>query len=283
MAGYTVGVVGAGVMGCGTASALLACDQAVILTDVGPGVLEGAPAKIARELRFSSLFQDGKPSHVRTLEKLRCTANIRDLRDADLIIENTTEEWAVKSMCHAQLDEIVPAEKIIVVNTSAIPITRMASLHAAKDRIIGVHFMNPVLHKSTVEVIPGHHTSKETIDRTQAFLTTIGKVGVVVRDAAGFVSNRVLMLAINEAAFLVHDRVASADQIDLIFRNCFDHKMGMLETADMIGIDTILRSIEVLRDHYQDPKYRPCPLLREMVAAGLLGRKTGQGFFDYRT
>jgi 3-hydroxybutyryl-CoA dehydrogenase len=196
-------------------------------------------------------------------------------------VENTTEDWDIKTACHRKLNRICQTDTVIAANTSAIPITKIASQHGTPGRIIGVHLMNPVTMKPTVEVIPGYHTTQETIVKTLAFLTNMGKDGIVVKDSPGFVSNRVLMLAINEAAFLVSEGVATAEDADSIFKRCFGHKMGMLETADLIGIDTILRSIEVLYNSFNDPKYRPCPLLRKMVDAGLLGRKSGEGFYQY--
>ena len=144
-----------------------------------------------------------------------------------------------------------------------------------------MHFMNPVPMKPMVEVIRGYHTSEATIDGAKRFLAEMNKECIVVEDSPGFVSNRVLMLTVNEAVFLLHDRVASAADVDRIFKTCFGHKMGPLETADLIGLDTILYSIEVLHESFNDDKYRPCPLLKKMVDAGLLGRKSGRGFYEY--
>lgn len=141
--------------------------------------------------------------------------------------------------------------------------------------------MNPVPLKDTVELIPGRLTSAPTVASTTRFLGSLGKKAITVKDSCGFISNRVLMLTVNEAAFLVHEGVATAEAVDEVFRGCFGHPMGPLETADLIGVDTILYSVEVLYEHFADPKYRPCPLLREMTAAGLLGRKSGRGFYVY--
>jgi 3-hydroxybutyryl-CoA dehydrogenase len=168
-----------------------------------------------------------------------------------------------------------------VVNTSAIPITQVASITKRPANVIGVHFMNPVPAKPAVEMIPGVHTSDRTVERTLEMLTAMGKRAIPVKDSCGFVSNRVLMLTVNEAAYLVYEGVADAAGVDDVFRSCFGHPMGPLETADLIGVDTILYSVEVLYENYSDSKYRPCPLLREMTAAGLHGRKTGRGFYDY--
>jgi 3-hydroxybutyryl-CoA dehydrogenase len=170
---------------------------------------------------------------------------------------------------------------VFAANTSAIPITRIASVTRRASKVLGIHFMNPVPMKTTVEVIRGYHTSDHTIDLAKTLLEQMGKKGIVVNDSPGFVTNRVLMLTINEAICLLQDRVATAEEIDTIFRDCFGHKMGPLETADLIGLDTILYSIEALYDSFNDSKYRPCPLLKKMVDAGLYGRKNSRGFYNY--
>jgi 3-hydroxybutyryl-CoA dehydrogenase len=278
-----VGVVGAGVMGRSLTAALLVAGYKVILVDLEQSILDEANREIARELRFHRLLPSAAPFDIKELiSRIHLTRDLDAIAQSVFVVENTTEDWDVKSRCHRQLSDVCRADAIIAVNTSAIPITKIASQHEAPGRIIGLHLMNPVTMKPTVEVIPGHHTTQETIDRTLEFIATINKDGILVKDSPGFVSNRVLMVAINEAAFLVHEGVASAEDADAIFVRCFGHKMGMLETADLIGIDTILRSIEVLYDSFSDPKYRPCPLLRKMVDAGLLGRKSGEGFYQYR-
>jgi 3-hydroxybutyryl-CoA dehydrogenase len=170
---------------------------------------------------------------------------------------------------------------VFAANTSAISITRIGSFTGRPDRVLGMHFMNPVPLKPVVEVVRGHHTSQTTLDTAHRLLDQMGKEGIVVEDYPGFVSNRVLMLTINEAIWLVQDRVARAEDVDRIFRTCFGHKMGPLETGDLIGLDTILDTLEVLYESFNDPKFRPCPLLRKMVDAGLHGRKSGSGFYPY--
>jgi len=283
MGALTVGVVGAGVMGRGLASALLMSGHKVILVDIAEPILSAARQDIARDLRFQKLLS---PASIKSagapMDSIQLTLQLERIAEADFIVENTTEDWGVKAACHQSIDRICAPDIVIAVNTSAIPITRVASQNQHPERIIGLHLMNPVPMKKTVEVIPGHHTSDDTVARTLSFLSGMGKEGVIVRDSPGFVSNRVLMLAINEAAFLVHEGVATAEQADTIFKRCFGHQMGMLETADLIGLDTILRSIEVLHQAFGDSKYRPCPLLTKMVYAGLLGRKTGEGFYQYQ-
>jgi len=278
----TVGVLGAGVMGCGLTSALVMTGHHAVLVDISPSILEAAQTEISRSVRFQKLHGAAPTLNSReALQRVEFTLKMEALGRADFVVENVTEDWHIKGDCIRRLDEIVTLDKVIAVNTSAISITRIAARARAPGRVIGLHLMNPVPLKSTAEVIPGYHTTLETIDRTLEFLRGLGKEGIVVKDSPGFVSNRVLMLAVNEAAFLVYEGVATAEDADAIFKRCFGHKMGMLETADLIGLDTVLRSIEVLYESFNDPKYRPCPLLKTMVNAGLLGCKSGRGFYRY--
>ncbi|AKT41196.1 3-hydroxyacyl-CoA dehydrogenase family protein [Chondromyces crocatus] len=279
----TVGVIGAGVMGVGVAQDLAQHGVEVILLDVTDAVLERARSQIRQSIRFQGLFGKGgrahKPDDV--LGKIAFSTDTKLLERADFVIENVTEKWELKRGVYADIDPICPSHCVFAANTSAIPITRIASLTKRADRVVGMHFMNPVPMKSVVEVIRGHHTTEETLGIARGLLSQMGKEGIVVNDAPGFVSNRVLMLTINEAVFLLQDQVAGAEQVDRIFKSCFGHKMGPLETADLIGLDTILYSIEVLHESFGDSKYRPCPLLKKMVDAGLHGRKSGRGFYSY--
>jgi 3-hydroxybutyryl-CoA dehydrogenase len=215
------------------------------------------------------------------LARITTAVGLAALDKTEILVENVTEDWDIKAAVHAELDEVCSPDTVIIANTSAVPITRIASVGKNPGRVIGVHFMNPVPQKPVVELIPGFHTTPETILRTRELLTSIGKRWVDVKDASGFVSNRVLMLTVNEAAYLVHEGVATAESVDEVFRGCFGHPMGPLETADLIGVDTILYSVEVLYEHYADSKYRPCPLLKQMTDAGLHGRKSGRGFYTY--
>ena len=278
-----IGVIGAGVMGQGVAQALAQAELEVLLIDVSDAVLAEAKQKIRQSLRLHRLLsaRATRGNQNEVLERICFTTDMESLRAADFIIENVTEKWQVKQPVYALMDKIARPEVIFGVNTSAIGITKVGAATRRPDRVIGMHFMNPVPQKDMVEVIRGFHTSEATVETTRAFLKSAGKDCVIVNDSPGFVSNRVLMLTINEAAYLLHEGVASADDIDQIFRECFEHKMGPLETADLIGVDTILFSIEVLYESLSDSKYRPCPLLRKMVDAGLHGRKNGRGFFDY--
>jgi 3-hydroxybutyryl-CoA dehydrogenase len=278
-----IGVVGAGVMGVGVAQNLAQVGHRAILLDVSEDILKHAKEEIEKNIRFQRLFFKTKEQESAEVivDRITFTTSYAPFADADFVIENVTEKWDIKKKVHEQLDAECSAHCVFAANTSAISITRIGSATKRPEKVIGMHFMNPVPMKPMVEVIRGYHTSEETIATAKALLATMGKECVVVNDMPGFVSNRVLMLTVNEAIFLVQDQVASAEEIDKIFKSCFGHKMGPLETADLIGLDTILYSIEVLYESFNDSKYRPCPLLKKMVDAGLYGRKSGQGFYTY--
>jgi 3-hydroxybutyryl-CoA dehydrogenase len=278
-----VGVIGAGVMGRGVAQNLAQTGHQVVLIDIADEILESARTEIARNVRLARLL-DRTAGNVRpeaVLDRICFTTNYDLLHDVDFVVENTVENWGVKKAVYPRLDAICPPHCVFAANTSCISITRIGAATGRPDRVLGMHFMNPVPLKSTVEVIRGYHTSEETLAYARTFLAGMGKEGIVVNDSPGFVTNRVLMLTINEAAFVVQDGVAAPEQVDQIFKTCFGHKMGPLETADLIGLDTILYSIEVLHESFKDDKYRPSPLLQKMVDAGLHGRKSGQGFYNY--
>ncbi|ASC71042.1 3-hydroxyacyl-CoA dehydrogenase [Halomicronema hongdechloris C2206] len=279
----TVGVVGAGVMGVGIAQNLAQTGHQVILIDVSEEILEKANQEIKNNIRFQGFFnKKEKPENPDVvLNRIQFSTNYKLLDGVEFVIENVTEKWSIKKEVYPQLEAICPESVVFAANTSAIPITRIASVTKRASKVLGMHFMNPVPLKPTVEMIRGYHTSEETIETAKNLLSQMGKEGIVVNDSPGFVSNRVLMLTINEAIFLLHDQVASAEEVDRIFKTCFGHKMGPLETADLIGLDTILFSIEVLYESFNDSKYRPCPLLKRMVDAGLYGRKSGKGFYAY--
>ena len=284
MSKQIVGVIGAGVMGSGVAQCLAEAKKHVVLLDASNEALERAMETIRNNLRLQR-FWNKAPQQEKIediLERITCTLQYDPLRDAEFVIENVTEKWDIKQRVYEQLEVYCQKECIYAANTSAISITRIAGLTARPGQVLGMHFMNPVPMKAMVEVIRGYHTSEETIDTARKLLASMGKECVVVNDMPGFVSNRVLMLTINEAVFLLQDQVATTEEIDKIFKSCFEHKMGPLETADLIGLDTILYSIEVLYESYNDSKYRPCPLLKKMVDAGLYGRKSGQGFYQYK-
>jgi 3-hydroxybutyryl-CoA dehydrogenase len=278
-----VGVVGAGVMGAGVGQSLAQAGMEAVLVDVSDDVLGRAREEIRKNLRFQGMFQKDakKESAADVLGRIRFTTLLEDLGDVDFVVENVPEKWEIKKEIYPRIDEICPDRAVFAVNTSCFSITRVGALTKRPDRVVGMHFMNPVPLKPMVEVIRGHHTSEATLETARGFLGQMGKDCIVVNDFPGFVSNRVLMLTINEAVWVLQDGVATAEQVDQLFKTCFGHKMGPLETADLIGLDTILYSIEVLHESYADSKYRPCPLLKKMVDAGLHGRKNGKGFYDY--
>ena len=278
-----IGVVGAGIMGRGVSLSLAQTNHRVILVDISSEILDNATKELREYTRMQRLFQnsDDMPSPGEVLDRITLTTNYELLREVDFVMENVTEKWKIKKDIYPKLNDICLKECIFASGTSTIPITRIASLTNRAQQVIGMHFMNPVPLKPVVEIIRGHHTSEETVEKAKKMLGQMGKEGVVVNDSPGFVSNRVLMLAINEAICLLEEQVSTAEDVDRIFKSCFGHKMGPLETADLIGLDTILYSIESLHDNLKDSKYRPCTLLKKMVDAGLYGRKSGQGFYNY--
>ncbi|MFE2231227.1 3-hydroxyacyl-CoA dehydrogenase family protein [Streptomyces sp. NPDC059442] len=280
-----IGVVGAGTMGRGVAQLFAEHGHEIVLVDVAEDILDSARADITRHLRLAPLIRRGAPVRPpeEVLPRIRFTTDLKVLREVDFLVENVTEDWDVKRALHRELDAICAPEVVFGVNTSAIPVTRVAGVTGRPDRVLGTHFMNPAQLKPTVELIRGHHTSDATLARTRALLEGAGRRHVVVEDSPGFVTNRVLMLTLNEAIFTLHEGVSTAKDIDRLFKECFGHAMGPLETADLIGLDTVYLSLQVLYENFGDPKYRPCPLLRRLVDAGLHGRKTGQGFHSYES
>jgi len=278
-----VGIIGAGIMGRGVAQNLSMAGFKVVLIDISQDVLDKSKSAMIQDMRFQGFINPKakveNPEEV--LSRIDFSTDLNDLKDVDYVIENIIENLLAKEEVYRKIDKICRDDCIFAVNTSAILITKIASFTKRSEKVVGIHFMNPVPLKNVVEVIKAYHTSDETLTITQEVLKKMGKEAVIVNDWPGFVSNRVLMLTVNEAIYLVQDGVASAQEIDRIFKGCFEHKMGPLETADMIGLDTILYSIDVLYESFNDSKYRPCPLLKKMVNAGLLGRKSGRGFYNY--
>lgn len=277
-----IGVIGAGLMGRGLAQTLAQHGLDVVLIDVSDEVLSAAGQAIHDALKAAALFDPALRDRGAILARITATTDYAALGQVDMVIENSTEDWSVKTAVYAGLADACRTGCPIAANTSAIPIARLAALVPDPSRVIGMHFMNPVPHKPLVEVIRAPATSERAVAAARALLTRIGKRAIVVGDSPGFVTNRVLMLTINEAIALVDEGVAPAADVDALFVGCFAHAMGPLATADLIGLDTILRSLVVLQDSFGDAKYAAHPLLRRMVANGHHGRKTGRGFFDYR-
>jgi 3-hydroxybutyryl-CoA dehydrogenase len=278
-----IGVIGAGNIGVGVVTDLVLHGMSATAVDVSEDILERARTAVLENVRFAPLLSKTLPRVTRdqALQRLSLTTRLDDVAGCDFIIENVTENWEIKARVYDELDRIMPPEICFGANTSCISITRIGSATTRAARVVGLHFMNPVHLMPTVEVIRGFHTSDRTVETLLQLFSRLEKEAIVVEDLPGFVSNRISHLFMNEAAFALQDNVASADQIDMIFKKCFGHKMGPLETADLIGLDTVVRSLDVLYESFQDPKYRCCPLLRKLVHAGHLGRKTGQGFHAY--
>lgn len=278
-----IAVTGAGIMGAGVALDLACHEFDVILKDVDARALERAKIMIRNDFRMVQMLKkNAVPSSVEeVLSRIRFMDTYDGFEHADLVIENVTEDWGTKKSVYKELADICREDVYFGVNTSCIPITRVAALVPKPERVMGMHFMNPVPLKEMVEVVRGYHTSGETETHLTMFLKTMGKNPVVVNDAPGFAANRVSHLFMNEAAFLVHEGVAEPAQVDIIFKQGYGHKMGPLETADLIGLDTVVNSLGILYESYQDSKFRCCPLLKNMVHAGLLGRKSGKGFYEY--
>jgi len=278
-----IGVLGAGNIGIGVVTDLVLHGLSAVVVDVSDEILECAQVKVLNNVRTAPLLSKSLPRVTRddAMQRMVWTTRLEDVATCDFIVENVTEDWALKKAVYQQLDRIAPPDVCFGVNTSCISITRIAGVTTRPANVVGVHFMNPVHLMPTVEVIRGYHTADRTLDTLLALLAALKKEGVVVEDLPGFVSNRISHLFMNEAAFVLQDGVTTAVNIDQIFKKCFGHKMGPLETADLIGLDTVMRSLDVLYESFQDPKYRCCPLLRKLVHAGHLGRKTGKGFHVY--
>jgi 3-hydroxybutyryl-CoA dehydrogenase len=270
-------VVGAGQMGAGIAQVLAASGRRVLLHDAAPGAVEKGLAGMRRSLeKLAAKGASHDPAEV-----LARVEPVDGLADADLMVEAVVEDAAVKQDIFRGADLALGPEAVLASNTSSIPIASLADVTGRPDRVIGMHFFNPVPVMTLVEVVRAPGTSDETVREIVQLSGELGKTPAEVNDFPGFVSNRILMPLINEAAYALHDGVAEAEAIDTIAKLGFNHPMGPLALADLIGLDTCVSIMEVLRDGLGDAKYEPCPLLREHVAAGRLGRKTGAGFYDY--
>jgi 3-hydroxybutyryl-CoA dehydrogenase len=269
-------VVGAGQMGSGIAQVAAAAGCRVSLHDAVPGATERALQTMTASL--AKLAEKGGADPDEVLARIDV---VEDLVAADLMIEAVVEDAAVKEKVFFRADQVLPVEAILASNTSSIPITLLAADTVRPDRVIGMHFFNPVPVLKLVEVVRGRDTSDETVEAVVAFAEELGKVPALANDSPGFVSNRILMPFINEAVWALHDGVAEADAIDTIAKLGFAHPMGPLALADLIGLDTCVAIMEVLHNGLGDEKYTPCPLLREHVEAGRLGRKSGEGFYPY--
>lgn len=277
-----VAVIGAGTMGNGIAQVFASCGSAVTLVDVDGEALDRGVAAIgkslARVVKKERMTQEDADA---AMARISRSTRLEDLSDRELIVEAVSERAELKAKVFRTLDEVAPASAILASNTSSISITEIAAVTGRADKVIGMHFMNPVPVMKLVEVIRGQETSDETTDAVMRASRALGKEPVEANDYPGFVSNRVLMPMINEAVFCLMEGVATKEGIDTVMKLGMAHPMGPLTLADLIGLDVCLDILEVLHRGLGDDKYRPCPLLRRMVAAGRLGRKSGKGFYDY--
>jgi 3-hydroxybutyryl-CoA dehydrogenase len=283
MAIKKVGVLGAGNIGTGVVTDLILHGIEAVVVDVSDDILHAARDTVLNHVRFAPMLSKSLPrlSKSEALERMRLSTEIETLASCDFVIENVTEDWRIKEAVYEALDRLVPPDVCFGANTSCISITKIASATTRPANVIGIHLMNPVHLKPTVEVIRGFHTSARTERTLLELFAQLNKESIIVEDLPGFVSNRISHLFMNEAAFVLQDHVATAAQIDAVFKKCFGHTMGPLETADLIGLDTVVRSLDVLYESYQDSKYRCCPLMRKLVHAGHVGRKAGRGFYEY--
>ena len=269
-------VVGAGQMGGGIAQVVAGSGRRVSLYDAAPGAVERGLETMRKSL--AKLAEKGGPDPGEVLARVQPADR---LVRADLMIEAVVEQAAAKEEIFGLADDVLPVEAILASNTSSIPIASLAAATGRPDRVIGMHFFNPVPVMALVEIVRAPSTSDETAAAIVALARELGKTPAQANDFPGFVSNRILMPFINEAAWALHDGVAEAEAIDTIARLGFNHPIGPLALADLIGLDTCLAIMEVLREGLRDQRYAPCPLLREHVDAGRLGRKSGRGFFEY--
>ncbi|WMX17355.1 3-hydroxybutyryl-CoA dehydrogenase [Aureispira sp. CCB-E] len=276
-------VIGAGTMGNGIAHVFAMHDYAVSLVDISEAALERALATISKNLdRMVKKEKISEEDKAATLSNITTSTNLDEAAaSADLIVEAATENIDLKLKIFRQIDAAAPANAILATNTSSISITKIAAETSRPDKVIGMHFMNPVPVMKLVEVIRGYATSDEVTETIMAMSKNLGKIPTEVNDYPGFIANRILMPMINEAIYSLYESVAGVEEIDTVMKLGMAHPMGPLQLADFIGLDVCLSILNVLHDGFGNPKYAPCPLLVNMVTAGYLGRKTGEGFYKY--
>ena len=277
-----IGIVGAGTMGSGISQVAALTDHDIVMQDVseeatrrGLGAINKSLQRLVDREKITANAKDT------AIGKIKTTTDLSDLADCDLVIEAATENMALKLSLFEQIDKVSRPETIIASNTSSLSLTKLASVSGRPDKVIGMHFFNPVPMMALVEIIRALQTSDDTFTRVDELTRELGKTPVSVKDSPGFVVNRMLVPMINEAVFILYEGLASADEIDAAMKLGAGHPMGPLALADMIGIDVCLYVMNILLEEFGDSKFRPCPLLKQMVDAGYLGKKSGKGFFDY--
>jgi len=282
MATRTIGLVGAGTMGSGIAQAGALSGYDVTMQDISDEQVAKGIKSITKSLeRLAARDKISSTDQSSALARIEGTTTLDDLAECDVVIEAATENMELKIAVFAQLDALCKSDTILASNTSSLSITRLAAATRRPDRVIGLHFFNPVPIMKLVEIVRALQTSDETFTEMDTLTRQLGKEPVSVQDSPGFVVNRMLVPMINEAIFVLHEGLASAEEIDTAMKLGANHPIGPLALADMIGIDVCLFVMEILHNDFADSKFRPCPLLKKMVNAGYLGRKSGRGFFHY--
>ncbi len=278
-----IGVVGGGIMGSGIAQVASSAGYDVVLNDIEDRYLDRSLTSISdsleRMVKKEKITPDDKKNIIGRINR---STSLDDFSDADFVVEAVIEDKALKNDIFRRLDSVCRKEIILASNTSSISITSLAAATSRSDKVIGMHFINPVPVMKLIEIIKSLDTSDETTDTVFELTRKMGKVPVMAEDFPGFVSNRVLQVMINEGIYCLYEGVGTREAIDDIMKMCANHPMGPLELADLIGLDTVLNVLNVIYEGYGNPKYYPCPLLKKYVEAGFLGRKTGRGFYEYK-